>query len=171
VIFVTVGTELPFDRLTLAVDELCERHELRDVFMQIGEKGRLPRHAAFARFLPFAEMQARMREAQLVIAHAGPGSVSLARAHGKKPLILPRRPELREVIDRHQIVLAKRLEEMGAVHVISSEDELSDVVPRLLASGGGLAKDDNSLNHVSVAAANLAAVCKRVVDNRRPRGA
>lgn len=168
-IFVTVGTELPFDRLTMAVDSVCARHGFTDVFMQIGERGQEPQCGRYARFLPFPEMQARMREAALVIAHAGPGSVSLARAFGKKPLILPRRPELREVIDGHQLVLADRLATMGAAHVVRSEEELFELVPRLLKTGAGAVQDDNLLNHAAAAAAKLDELCTRVVAARRSR--
>lgn len=168
-IFVTVGTELPFDRLTMAVDAVCARYGLADVFMQIGERGQEPRFGKYARFLPFTEMQARMRDAALVIAHAGPGSVSLARANGKKPLILPRRPELREVIDGHQLVLADRLAAMGAAHIVRSEAELGDVIPQMLQTGAGAVQDSNLVNHAAAAAVKLDALCMRVVAARRPR--
>ena len=47
-IFVTVGTQLPFDRLVRAVDAWAAEHPQVDVFGQIGPASFRPKHFAHA---------------------------------------------------------------------------------------------------------------------------
>jgi UDP-N-acetylglucosamine transferase subunit ALG13 len=131
-IFVTVGTELPFDRLVMAVDALCAAGTLGDVFMQIGASGRVPTRARYVRLIPYQDMEQAVRDSDLVVAHAGPGSISLARTWGKKPLIMPRRPELGEVVDEHQLLLAARLSGLGLANVVLDAHELEGAISRIL---------------------------------------
>ena len=53
VIFVTVGTQLPFDRLIDAVDRWAGEGEGREVFAQVGDSTLVPRHISYgARLTP-----------------------------------------------------------------------------------------------------------------------
>jgi hypothetical protein len=61
VIFVTVGTQLPFDRLIRAVDEWAGAAAGADVFAQIGPTAVEPRHIAYRRFVSPAECRERLQ--------------------------------------------------------------------------------------------------------------
>ena len=72
-IFATVGSQEPFDRLIRAVDEWAASRGRFDVLAQIGNSNLRPRHIEFTKFLEPLEFNRLIREASVVIAHAGMG--------------------------------------------------------------------------------------------------
>ena len=63
--------------------------------------------------VPAAELGAAMREADLVVAHAGTGVALEALQAGKLPLLVPRRAEFGEHVDDHQEQIAGMLRARG----------------------------------------------------------
>ena len=124
-IFVTVGTELPFDRLVHAVDRWADLSgRAREVFAQTGETRDPPLHISWAPYLEPAEFQRRFEQADLIIAHAGMGTI-LASLQGRRPLlVMPRRAALGEQRNDHQLATARRLGGRGFVDVAFDEQEL-----------------------------------------------
>ncbi len=119
-IFVTVGGQLPFDRLVRTVDEWAAEHGRQDVFAQIGGGGYEPRHVAWERFLSPSEFQERMTSAELVVGHAGVGTI-LTSLELQVPLVVfPRRAEHREHRSVHQLGTARYFAEGG--HVVAAYD-------------------------------------------------
>jgi UDP-N-acetylglucosamine transferase subunit ALG13 len=123
-IFVTVGTELPFDRLVRTVDRWALESGRGDVFAQIGEGGWEPQHFPFSHFVEPLEFGERFRAATLVVAHAGMGTILSALHYGKPLLVMPRRAALGEHRNDHQWATAQRLLEMGKINVAFDADEL-----------------------------------------------
>ncbi len=76
-------------------------------------------------FLEFDVLAERMREARVVVCHAGVGSIMLARRCGHRPVVMPRRFELGEAVDDHQLHLARRLHKSGLVTLVEDERELA----------------------------------------------
>jgi UDP-N-acetylglucosamine transferase subunit ALG13 len=129
-IFVTVGTELPFDRLVRAVDFWAARNARQDLFAQIGKGGWEPQHFPFSHFVEPVEFVERFRAATLVVAHAGMGTILSALHYGKPLLVMPRRAALGEHRNDHQLATAQRLLEMGKINVAFDEDELQTKLDR-----------------------------------------
>ncbi len=167
-IFVTVGTEHPFDRLVLAIDEICARGECGDAFVQIGSGGEEPEHARFARFLSPQDMQATMRAADLVICHAGPSTIALARACGRKPIVVPRRPELGEHVDEHQILFARRLAASGLVTVVEDLDRLDETIQQVVRRGDASSTPDEN-DHSARAAERVESLAQDLILRRKWR--
>ena len=121
-IFVTVGTHHdPFERLLDALSSL-DRSEL---IVQYGS-GRRPAGVAEAEpFMPFDRMLEHFRDAEKVITHAGVGSILCATRAGHTPLIAPRRRDLGEHVDEHQVELTRALQARGGVVGIWDMDELA----------------------------------------------
>jgi len=65
------------------------------------------------RTLPAAQMRQSMREADLVVAHAGVGSALTALDEGRAPVLLPRLKRYREMVDDHQLMIAAELSGRG----------------------------------------------------------
>jgi UDP-N-acetylglucosamine transferase subunit ALG13 len=126
-IFVTVGTnEARFDRLLAAVAALEVDEE---IVIQHGHSSPLgPPNAIFVDFLPFDEMTAGIRRARIVITHAGVGSVMVALANGKRPVVVPRRKSFGEAVDDHQLQLGRRFGAAGLVTFVETVDALGDAV-------------------------------------------
>lgn len=131
-ILVTTGTnERPFDRLVRAAAGLDVREPL---LVQHGAS-RVPHGAGeWVDFLPFDELAARAGEARVIVCHAGVGSIMLARRCGHRPIVVPRRHQLGEAVDDHQLVLARRLSSSGLVTLVEDVDELPDAIRAARAS-------------------------------------
>ena len=61
-IFVTVGTQLPFDRMIRVVDEWVAQTGRRDVFAQIGDASYTPSATQWVRFLTPDETAAQYKQ-------------------------------------------------------------------------------------------------------------
>lgn len=123
-IFVSVGTQLPFDRLVMAVDEWAGAAPGRVVFAQVGPTALQPQHIEHAPFVSPEECRDRMLEATAIVAHAGMGSILTALEIGKPLVIMPRRAALREHRNDHQLATAQRLGGRDGVAVAIDETEL-----------------------------------------------
>ena len=130
-IFVTVGTELPFDRLIKAVDLWAQETGRTDIFAQIGDGGWEPQYLRFNHFLDPYDFAERFRSADAVVAHAGMGTILSALQHTKPILIMPRRSSLGEQRNDHQVATARRMLRMGKVNVAFNETELRLKLHRL----------------------------------------
>ena len=124
-IFVTVGAQLPFDRLVSAMDAWAGAAPGRDVFAQIGATGYEPRHLEWTRSLTPADFRARMDSAELIVAHAGMGTILTALELGRPIVVMPRRGDLRETRNDHQLATARRFESMRRVTVVDDEQRLA----------------------------------------------
>lgn len=140
-ILVTVGSQLPFDRLTRAVDLWCAQTGRKDVFGQIavsGNEGYRPANFKWQAFLHPAEFRDLLEDAELIVAHAGMGSIISALHKAKPIIVMPRRAAFRETRNDHQVATAKRLRGRPGVFVADNEGELVAELGRLVATGARL---------------------------------
>ena len=63
-------------------------------------------------------------EADVVVGHAGMGTILSALVAGKPLLVMPRRGALRETRNDHQVATARRMAELGLVRAALDEQEL-----------------------------------------------
>lgn len=124
-IFVTVGSELPFDRLVNAVDRWARENHRSDVFAQIGEHGKAPDFIPSTRFLDPAEFKQRFSTASIIVAHAGMGTILSALCYAKPILVMPRLASLGEARNEHQLATARQMLKQGKVDVAFDERELA----------------------------------------------
>ena len=130
-IFVTVGTQVPFDRLLRVVDEWAGDAGRDDVFAQTGESALTPAHVEAVPFLAPGEFTARFEAAAAVVAHAGMGTILGCLQHGKPLIVMPRRASLGEHRNEHQLATARRFQEKGLIHVALDEEELGKLLPEI----------------------------------------
>jgi UDP-N-acetylglucosamine transferase subunit ALG13 len=123
-IFVTVGTDGPFDRLVAAVDQWAGKSGRGDVVAQIGNTKLRPRFMRVYPFLDPPQFTEYFTAAELVIAHAGMGTILSALRYQKPLVIMPRQAALGEQRNEHQLATARRLQKMGKVFVAFDEAEL-----------------------------------------------
>lgn len=84
-------------------------------------------------FVSMAEFEILVSSAELLILHAGAGSVIHAVRAGKLPIVMPRKASLAEHVDDHQIEFAKELEQSGKIVVVREEGELPDAILYVLS--------------------------------------
>lgn len=130
-IFVTVGSDIPFDRLVQAVDRWARMNDRRDVFAQIGHGGWEPEFISFSAMLEPSEFKERLAACTIVVGHAGMGTILSALESSKPILVMPRRGALGETRNDHQMATARQLLELGRVNVAFDEVELQGCLDRL----------------------------------------
>ena len=132
VIFVTVGSQLPFERLVAAVDSWSGNRDQRPDVLAASGKADYP----ILRCVPsldgprYAEVIA---EARIIIAHAGAGSILTALDLGVPIIVMPRDHLRGEIRDDHQSRTARQLEKMALVAVAWNEADLPGLIDVELA--------------------------------------
>ncbi|MFA5930792.1 MAG: glycosyltransferase [archaeon] len=122
-IFVTIGTkDYPFDRLIKAMDK-------EGVVMQIGKSSK-PTKAKFFEFLKKQEIEDWMNWSEVIVCHAGTGTLMEAIDSGKRIVVVPRQEKFKEHIDDHQVDFAKYLEKHFSLKIVYDENELGEAIKK-----------------------------------------
>ena len=162
-IFLTVGTQFPFDRLVRAVDEALGRSALDDeVLAQVGHRGYRPRHMKWVETLEREAFGERVARARALVGHAGVGTILTALEAGKPLLVMPRLRRYGEIVNNHQVVTARKFAELG--HVLMAHDERE--IPAQLAALESFVPVPRHANPGGIVA-RLKAFLDRVADGRR----
>lgn len=130
-ILVTVGTDLPFNRMVRIVDEWALQNGRTDVFAQIGKTDWKPSHIDYTDFIDPSEFPLRFQAATVIVAHAGMGTILSALRWGKPIIVLPRRASLGEQRNEHQLATARNLQALGKITVAFDDAELRASLDRL----------------------------------------
>ena len=124
-IFVTVGThQQPFERMLSALSDLPPG----DLVVQHGYAPAPRGVVRAAAFMSFGEMTEQFEAADVVVTHAGVGSILLAMRVGHTPIVVPRYKRLREHVDDHQVQLTRALADGGRVIPAWGTDDLAAVI-------------------------------------------
>ena len=123
-IFITVGTQLAFPRLMDIMDSWAGANPGVEVFAQTGPGAVGLSHMRAADFLPPAQADEYFRRAELIVSHAGMGSILTALQYRKPIIIFPRKAEFGEHRNDHQMATAKRMEARAGVNVAWDEPAL-----------------------------------------------
>ncbi len=123
-IFVTVGTQLAFDRLVTAMDTWAREHPEEKIFAQIGPSKLKDLAFPSEPFVSPSRADALFRDADLIVSHAGMGSILAALKYRKPLIVLPRRADLGEHRNDHQAATVKWLGDRPGIHGASTEREL-----------------------------------------------
>ena len=132
-IFVTVGTTpFQFNRLLEKIDELIENKKIKDrVVAQIGNSTYKPKHYDYLTFMTPKEFSKIINKSDLVISHAGAGSIITVLSQ-KKPLILvPRLKKFGEHTDNHQLQLTRELARQKRVIDVYDINRLENAIERI----------------------------------------
>jgi UDP-N-acetylglucosamine transferase subunit ALG13 len=123
-IFVSVGTnEARFDRLLREVADLQGAEER---LVQHGHSIAIPGPGVeLVDFLPFDAMAEEIRRCRVLVTHAGVGTVLVALANGKRPVVVPRRKAFDEAVDDHQLQLGRRFAAAGLVTLVEDPADLA----------------------------------------------
>lgn len=126
-ILLTVGTQLPFDRLVRIVDDLAP--DLPEpVVAQIGHGKYEPRNMDWRRVVPPQEFEQLVASANLIVAHAGIGTLVTAERHGKSLILFPRSAVLGEHRNDHQKATIRALSGRPGVGVATSPEQLRNLI-------------------------------------------
>jgi UDP-N-acetylglucosamine transferase subunit ALG13 len=137
-IFVTVGSMFPFERMIRIMDNWNSQHPDQEVFAQIGGGKYEPIHMRWQRIIAPHEYKKVVQSCRLIVAHAGTGSVFTA-AEFRKPIVLiPRRAAQKEHTTDHQFDTAKWLESKPGIFIAWSQEDLAPAIERARQVAGKL---------------------------------
>jgi beta-1,4-N-acetylglucosaminyltransferase len=124
-IFLTVGTQFPFDRLVKAVDQAAGTNGFDDkIIAQVGDSSYRPGNFKAARSVEKAVFDQLFTEADSIISHAGMGTITMALDQRKPLLVMPRMKKYGEVVNDHQIDIAKKFEQLGYLLVAYNAEDV-----------------------------------------------
>lgn len=129
-IFVTVGTQLPFERLVKAVDTWADNNPGEQVFGQIGMSAYTPRAMQWQKQLDADVFREKMEQASIIISHAGVGNVLMALEMQKPIILLPRLAAKGEHRNDHQLATVKWLQGKPGIMIIEDVAELNNAILR-----------------------------------------
>ncbi len=117
-IFVTVGTQLSFDRLVQMVDEWAGRHPQEQVFVQSGNSRFTAKYCQVTPFTTPDEWERLFQSADRIISHAGMGTIIKSLEFAKPLVIVPRRASLGEHRNDHQCATAARFSDFDNISIV-----------------------------------------------------
>ncbi len=119
-IFVMVGSTYPFDRLIKQIDSL----KGFEIFAQIGESNFVPKKIKYSKSLSYSQINKKIIWADVVISHAGVGSIIDLISLKKKFILFPRLKKYNEAVDNHQIEICNAFEKKYEIKWTQNEKEL-----------------------------------------------
>lgn len=132
-LFVTLGTNRSY-RFDALVDAVLETGLADDqTVWQLGMTTRVGLPGAVFEDLSSAEFEHYARDADVVVTHAGVGTLLNLLEMGIYPVVVPRRAKRREVVDDHQLQIARLLDSRGLALVA----EVEQLEPRTLVDASG----------------------------------
>lgn len=126
-IFVTIGTQLPFDRLIRIIDKLAPELD-EEIIAQVYKCGFTPKNIKTVDFLAPDEFNALFDKARLIISHAGMGTILSALQKDKPIIVFPRIAAMGEQRNEHQLATARKFKKTGSVNVAINEEELTSMI-------------------------------------------
>lgn len=134
-IFATVGTQLPFDRLLQGLETWASRNTNVPVLAQTGACSRTFSHIRTVRHLTQTEFRAKLESARLIVAHAGMGTILSASELGKPVILMPRRAKFNEHRNDHQLDTANEMKRLSNVTVVDDGEALHQALDLAVAAG------------------------------------
>lgn len=122
-IFVTIGTQAPFDRFIKIIDNIAADID-EEVIVQTPPLSFLPSHIEIVDFISPDRFNDYIDRARIVVAHAGMGSIISSLSKGKPIIVFPRLASLGEHRNDHQMATAQQLEKMHYVYAAYDETSL-----------------------------------------------
>lgn len=129
-IFVTLGTQdKEFKRLLDAIEKQIELKNIKDkVIVQSGytkyESNNMEIHSLF----PMEEFDKYVKECDILITHAGVGSIMTGLKNGKKVIAAARLKEYNEHANNHQLDILETFSKEGYILKLDDFDKLDEVL-------------------------------------------
>lgn len=136
-IFLTVGTHEPFDRLVRAVDDWSlNRDGDQEIIGQITARADYrPKSFEVHGNMSPSEFDLQFERASLVVSHAGMGTILTALSRSKPIVVMPRRGHLGETRNDHQYATIEHLPRRDGLWIARDEIELPSVLEMALRTG------------------------------------
>jgi beta-1,4-N-acetylglucosaminyltransferase len=127
-ILVTVGaTPIGFERLVKKMDEIAGRLN-EEVIMQIGGTKYIPKYAKWYAYIDNEKMLEFYKEANIIIAHDGAGTLLMTLTLNKPTVVVPRLKKFNECYYENKFDLAEALKDTNRVIVVYDIEKLEESI-------------------------------------------
>jgi len=130
-IFATVGTQVPFDRMINILDKWSINQKVNNCFAQVGEQGMHPKSIDYSASLTPLQFAKHIAKCKVIVSHAGMGTILTALQHQKPIIVMPRLAKYGEHRNDHQLATVSNLENRAGIHVARDEAELCGLLDQL----------------------------------------
>ena len=129
-IFVTLGTQdKPFTRLIKAVEKQVELGNITDeVIVQSGCTDYKSDKLKIINYMKIDEFNSYLKQADVIITHAGVGTIIQALENNKKIIAAARKEEFGEHVSNHQQQLLDSFADAGYILPLNDFDKLDEVI-------------------------------------------
>lgn len=129
-IFVIVGSQkFPFERLIREMDRIAGAGLLpEDVVAQIGVSSYEPQHMKWYRFMDKEDFDRHIDQCNLLVTHAGEGSIMTGLLKKKRVIAVPRYERLGEHVSDHQLEIARALEKQNCIINVEDTSKLEYIL-------------------------------------------
>ncbi len=113
-IYVTIGgSKIPFYRLISQIDVIAQEFKQETFIVQQGitNYNFMSKNVKSLQYCTFEESDYYIRNASIIISHAGTGTIVQAKQYGIVTIIVPRLKKYKEHVDDHQLDIARHLQE------------------------------------------------------------
>ena len=138
--FISVGNaKQHFSRLLNVIESLVDQLP-RPILIQAGHTPINSKHCDVVDFIAMDTFTQYMHDAELLILHAGAGSLLHAIKANKFPIVVPRRASFNEHVNDHQFAFAKMLDLEGRAFCVEDPNDLATAI-QILQQKKSLAKE------------------------------
>ena len=81
-----------------------------------------------SQFLDVGQLDALLDSANVIVCHGGPGCIAGAWARGRVPIVVPRIPELGEIVDEHQVDFCHKLADLRRIWLAQTPAEFAGLL-------------------------------------------
>jgi UDP-N-acetylglucosamine transferase subunit ALG13 len=155
-ILVTVGTQIPFDRLVQYVDQwVSASKEKKVVVAQVGNSKFQSNNISVLQSVEPEQFEEYIKKCDFIISHAGMGSI-LTALRVKKPIVIfPRKASLGEHRNDHQSATARSFSNVDGVYVAETQEELISILNKSNELSSGVLNDSEEYKNLLLGIQNL----------------
>jgi UDP-N-acetylglucosamine transferase subunit ALG13 len=145
--FVTVGNGTQsFQRLFNAVAEIYSQLP-QPVIIQAGHNIVNLSGCTVFDFVSQEKFEQLIDDHELIISHAGVGSILTSLEHGRRPIVIPRRCGVyAEIINDHQVEFVKELADLGMITPVLATERLAESILDAIQAESSISVYDSSFN-------------------------
>lgn len=134
-IFVTVGTQLPFDRLIKIMDEIPTK-EANEIIVQAGNSKYTPSSFQTTSNFSRKEFEEIFHRSDVIVSHAGMGTILTAIKLQKPLVIFPRLRKFNEHRNDHQSATANYMKDLPNIYIANDKEELFQCIEAAKSAQG-----------------------------------
>jgi UDP-N-acetylglucosamine transferase subunit ALG13 len=129
-IFVTTGTQFPFDRLLSFVEEWSHKNTEIQIVAQTGNTQFTSKNMELHPYLEPHRYDDYLKNAQIIVGHLGTGTIIDAEKYGVPAILMPRQFKLKEHRSEHQVATAKQFRDKKGIYIVDDKIALFSLLDK-----------------------------------------